>query len=71
MTTLNLNRLVRSATTSEDYCSYIIESLWEEHSDKMTNWSVKDVNKIWKEASSSDLTVAQFIDKHKEKLNGL
>lgn len=71
MINLNLDRLVRSASTNEDYCSYIIESLWEEHSDKMTNWTDKDINKIWKEASSSDLTVSQFIDKHKEKLHGL
>lgn len=71
MINLNLDRLVRSASTNEDYCSYIIESLWEEHSDKMTNWTDKDINKIWKEASNSDLTVSQFIDKHKEKLNGL
>lgn len=56
---MNLNRLVRSASNDEDYCSYIIKEI------DTRQWTLEQIFKLWEEAKQSDLTVSQFIEQHK------
>ena len=60
----NLNRLVRSASNDEAYCSLILDKI------KLGEWTGQELDELWSDAETSNLTVQQFIDKYKEKFNG-
>lgn len=62
---MNLNRLVRSASNDEEYCSYIVEKI------DTSSWDLEEIYDLWDKAKQSDLTVAQFIQYYKEKSNEL
>lgn len=57
--TFNLNRLVRSAFHEEAYCSMMLDEMGG------GLWSGEELDSLWDEAGRSDLTVAQFIEKHR------
>ena len=54
----NTARLVRSAMTQENYCSYILDCLHHEQYDM----SLRQLQAMWERASKSDLTVEEFIN---------
>jgi hypothetical protein len=62
---LNLNRLVRSASNQEEYCSYIVEEI------DTSSWDLDEIYELWEKAKQSELTVSQFIKYYKEKTNDL
>lgn len=62
---LNLNRLVRSASTQEEYCSYIVQEI------DTSAWDLDEIYELWDKAKESEMTVAQFIQHYKEKTNEL
>lgn len=62
--TFNLNRLVRSAFNEEAYCSMMLDEMGG------GLWSGEELDSLWNEAGRSNLTVAQFIEKHR-RLNEL
>ena len=57
--TFNLNRLVRSAFNEEAYCSMMLDEMGG------GLWSGEELDSLWNEAGRSNLTVAQFIEKHR------
>tara|TARA_R100000479_G_C6369130_1_gene196234 strand:- start:475 stop:690 length:216 start_codon:yes stop_codon:yes gene_type:complete len=57
----NMNRLVRSAFNEEAYCSMMLDEMGG------GLWSGEELDLLWNEAGRSDLTVAQFIEKHTRK----
>ena len=57
--TFNLNRLVRSAFNEEAYCSMMLDEMGG------GLWSGEELDALWNEAGRSNLTVAQFIEKHR------
>jgi hypothetical protein len=62
---LNLNRLVRSASIQEEYCSYIVDQI------DTSAWDLDEIYELWDKAKESEMTVAQFIQYYKEKSNEL
>tara|TARA_Y100000385_G_scaffold212070_1_gene220198 strand:- start:10460 stop:10654 length:195 start_codon:yes stop_codon:yes gene_type:complete len=62
---LNLNRLVRSASTQEEYCSYIVQEI------DTSAWDLDEIYELWDKAKESEMTVVQFIQYYKEKSNEL
>ena len=58
---INTNRLVRSAMNDEDYCSFILDCLHE----KQSKWSMDRLLKFWIDASYSDDTVEEWINRHR------
>ena len=60
---INTNRLVRSAMNDEDYCSFIIQALYQEQSE----WSLEQLNKFWDDAAKSSDTVEEWINNHRGK----
>ena len=47
--------------TDEDYCSFILDCLHE----KQSKWSMDRLLKFWIDASYSDDTVEEWINRHK------
>lgn len=63
MSDLNLDRMVRSATSGwagEPYCAMIVSCLWQTKG--WLDMSVADIEAFWVGAAKSDLTVREFID---------
>jgi len=60
---LNVQRLIRSAMTDEDYCSFILDCLHEEQS----KFSLERLNKFWGDAAKSSDTVEEWINNHRGK----
>jgi len=58
---LNVQRLIRSAMTDEDYCSFILDCLHEEQS----KFSLEKLNQFWDDAAKSSDTVEEWITNHK------
>jgi hypothetical protein len=58
---INTDRLVRSAMNDENYCSFILDCLHNEQS----KWSMDQLMKFWINASYSDDTVEQWINRHR------
>ena len=58
---INTNRLVRSAMNDENYCSFILDCLHNEQ----TKWSLDKLMKFWIDASYSDDTVEEWINRHR------
>ena len=66
MTELNTERLVRSAiagSAGEPYCALILEATGRH--DGSCFESLEDIQSFWDSASSSDLTVEEFIYQNK------
>jgi hypothetical protein len=59
--TPNTERLMRSAMSDEQYCSFVLDCLHHEQYDM----SLVELNKMWERAASSDKTVAEFIEGEK------
>ena len=60
--TLNLDRMVRSATAGsagEAYCSLIVDCLWQKP--RWLGMTIADIDSFWDDAAKSDLTVRDFI----------
>jgi len=60
--TLNLDRVVRSATAGsagEPYCSLIVDCLWQKP--RWLGMTIADIDSFWDDAAKSDLTVRDFI----------
>lgn len=55
---MNGERLVRSAVREEAYCSWIL------HQIGLTDYTGFDLEALWETASTSDLTVNQFIEEY-------
>ena len=53
---MNLERLVRSASRSEEYCSYILDAIG------LIDYTGVDMEALWDRAAESDQTVQQFIE---------
>jgi len=68
MSDLNMDRMVRSATSGwagEPYCELIVDCLWQ--TTGWNNFSLEAIEGFWEGAAKSDLTVREFIEaKHKE-----
>jgi len=60
---LNVQRLIRSAMTDEDYCSFILDCLHEEQS----KFSLERLNKFWDDAAKSSDTVEEWINNNRGK----
>jgi len=60
---INTDRLVRSAMNDEDYCSFILDCLHNEQ----TKWSLDKLMKFWINASYSNDTVEEWINRHRGK----
>jgi len=60
---INTDRLVRSAMNDEDYCSFILDCLHQEQNE----WSMDKLMKFWINASYSDDTVEEWINRHRGK----
>ena len=58
---INTHRLVRSAMNDENYCSFILDCLHNEQ----TKWSLDKLMKFWIDASYSDDTVEEWINRHR------
>ena len=58
---INTDRLVRSAMNDENYCSFILDCLHNEQ----TKWSLDKLMKFWIDASYSDDTVEEWINRHR------
>jgi len=70
MSELNLDRMVRSATSGwagEPYCAMIVGCLWQTKG--WRNMSVVGIDAFWQEAAESDLTVREFIDAKRQELS--
>jgi hypothetical protein len=69
MSDLNLDRMVRSATSGwagEPYCAMIVGCLWQTKG--WLDMSVVGIDAFWEDAAKSDLTVREFIDAKREEL---
>ena len=69
MSDLNLDRMVRSATSGwagEPYCELIVDCLWQ--TTGWNNFSLEAIEAFWVGAAKSDLTVREFIDAKREEL---
>jgi len=60
---INTYRLVRSAMNDEYYCSFILDCLHQEQNE----WSMDKLMKFWINASYSDDTVEEWINRHRGK----
>ncbi len=62
---INLDRMVRSATAGsagEVYCSFILEAI---NLIDGTSWSIEKLNAFWEDAAQSTETVAEFVNRHR------
>ena len=62
---LNVDRMVRSATSGtagEPYCSLILEAIGLIDG---SSWSLEQIEALWQDAAESPETVAQFINRHR------
>ena len=63
--TLNLDRMVRSATAGsagEPYCAFILEGIGLVDG---SSWSIDQLTALWDDAAQSTETVAEFIKRNK------
>ena len=60
---INTDRLVRAAMNDEDYCSFILDCLHNEQGE----WSMDQLMKFWIDASYSDDTVEEWINRYRRK----
>jgi hypothetical protein len=70
MSELNLDRMVRSATSGwagEPYCAMIVSCLWQTKG--WMSMSVPAIEAFWEGAAKSDLTVREFIDAKRRELS--
>ena len=63
--TLNLDRMVRSATAGsagEPYCAFILEGIGLSDG---SSWSLDQLAALWDDAAQSTETVAEFIERNR------